>query len=351
MIVYLLLFGVPAALAILEMLRRRTLAPWVMLGVVAACMILMGFRETGGDFTTYVIFLENSAGKDFEFVVVRTEPLYGILNMIANATGGGIYLVNLVCSAIFLTGLYRFAQQEPIPQLTWAIASAYLLIVVAIGYTRQGTAIGMILWAIAELRLGKNRRFLLLLVLAIGFHTSAAMALLLGPRGINLQNGYARLGSSALFILSGIAGVFYGLDSALERYQAAYASDHYSSDGALLRIGLSAAAALLFAIKGKILSKDEYGLWLIFAAMTLGSLAILPVQSTVADRLALYTIPLQLVMFGRVPLLFRNTMVGNLAALAVIAGYGGVLAIWLFAGNFAGELWLPYENLLFGPIA
>jgi hypothetical protein len=68
--------------------------------------------------------------------------------------------------------------------------------------------------------------------------------------------------------------------------------------------------------------------------------------STAVDRMALYLAPIQLYVWGRVPLLFRDSAARSAIAVSISATYAAVLWVWLNLGVHA-QYWLPYRNVLF----
>lgn len=352
MIVYWAMFLIPAVLSLYETHERGLLHRLALPALFAVYFLIMAFRETGGDYITYLNFIQVIEGRDFSYVVERTEILYALLNYYAVRTGLGIYGVNTVCAAVFLFGLYQFIRHEPLPFLTFTIAASYLIIVVAIGYTRQGTAIGLLLWSIVELRRGHTWRFGALLALAIGFHTSAVVGLLFLLGGLRIRNRLLRYGTAIMLTGIVLAFVIYGASTTIDRYVYGYLeSDRYSSDGALLRIAMSLGAALIwFVLRTKLTGVDRgiaAALSIIAVACAIG----IPFQSTIADRIALYALPLQLIVFGRLPMLFADRHLESIVRIAILLVFGLAFAIWLHLGNFAQDLWLPFDHLLFGEIA
>ena len=71
-----------------------------------------------------------------------------MLNWLAARTELGPYFVNTVCAALFAWGLVVFCRAQPRPWLALVVAVPYLVTVVAMGYTRQGTAIGLAMLAL-----------------------------------------------------------------------------------------------------------------------------------------------------------------------------------------------------------
>jgi hypothetical protein len=77
--------------------------------------------------------------------------------------------------------------------------------------------------------------------------------------------------------------------------------------------------------------------------------AIFLVSSVVVDRLAMYLIPLQLFVFGRLYLLAsRDPRASGGWQLLVVLYSAAVLYVWLNYGHFSGG-WIPYRNVLFSP--
>ncbi len=117
-------------------------------GILLAIMV--GLRhEVGGDWTTYIAHLENTIQLSwFEGITLKGEPAYGLINWISIQIGAGVYGVNFICAFIFVFGLISFSYASPQPWLALSVAVPYLVIVVAMGYTRQGVAIGLVMLGI-----------------------------------------------------------------------------------------------------------------------------------------------------------------------------------------------------------
>jgi hypothetical protein len=87
--------------------------------------------------------------KSWEYV--KGDLLFDVLNWFGVKTGLGIYLLNLFSARAFTLGLMVFCRNCPRPWLALLLAVPYLIIVVAMGYTWQGAAIGMTLIAMVAL--------------------------------------------------------------------------------------------------------------------------------------------------------------------------------------------------------
>lgn len=317
------------------------------LPLVAAAMIplvLMGFRyEVGADWYNYERIFDYIRYSKFWNAITTTEPAYGLLNWIAAQNDIGIWLVNLVCAAIFIFGLVRFAQQQPNPWLTVLIAVPYLIIVVGMGYTRQGTAIGCVMLGLMSLSKGSFFRFVLWIGAAAMFHRSALVLIPL----VGLAYSRDRLQTSVLVLASLLVGYFFVLPSAMENYSASYLENAYEAQGAGIRMAMNALPAAIFLLFSTRfgLNPVERKVWRMFAFAAFGCVALffLLESSTIADRLGLYLIPLQLLVFSRLPHAFGSQ--GYPSYAFVIAGVGyssAVQFVWLNYAEHASA-WLPYK--------
>jgi hypothetical protein len=91
-------------------------------------------------------------------------------------------------------------------------------------------------------------------------------------------------------------------------------------------------------------------IWLVFSIAALGLVPLTQVASTAADRIGLYFIPLQIIVFARLPVLWRSGPGKQLMVVGALGLYTVALVVWLHFGQFAAEIWLPYRSLLLGEI-
>ena len=343
---YWLLFGVCAIGALIARPQDDAdrLSPlfWLV-GIFIA--FLVGLRyEVGADWNTYLLIFERSSHVSFESIFRRSDPAYQLINWWADENNWRIWVVNLACGAIFSWGLIRFCLTQPYPWIALTVAVPYLVIVVAMGYTRQGAALGIILAGLANyLRRDSILKFAAYIAFAALFHSTAVVAFVL----VSLTSRRNRLvnfiGAIAVTIL------FYNLflGSSVERFYGVYIKTGYSSQGAFIRIAMDVSAAALFVFIGRKLafSEVEYRIWRNFAIasfLALVGLMISP-SSTAVDRLAIYLLPIQIAVFGRLPVLAAQNIFSRLVPIAL---FGLVLFIWLNFAQFA-QLWLPYRMFSF----
>lgn len=349
MIVYWLMLLVPALLALPAVAADRRGPNFALAIILCVFFLLMAFRQTGGDYLNYVTFTELIEYRNIDFVIKQTEILYGLLNYISVNLGAGIYGVNVVCAIIVLYSLYRFVREEPYPLLSVFVATGYFIIVVAIGYSRQGVAIALLMWGITYLRKGKILPYAAILLLALGFHTSAAIGVPLLMFGVRIRNRPLRLVVSLALVSVALLGVYALFFDTFDTYIRGYVeTTGISSSGAVFRIAVSVVAATLFLIYRKRLAVSDQRIWTAVALLTFASLPLFFVSTTVVDRIGLYLLPLQIIVFGRLPAMISVASRRAFVAVGIVIAYIASFWVWMFVGTFAQKYWLPYENLLFG---
>ena len=126
-----------------------------------------------------------------------------------------------------------------------------------------------------------------------------------------------------------------------------YIEAGYSSSGAAVRIAMNALPAFLyFVFRSRLKLEDDERRFLdVLALIALAFVGLLYVSpsSTAVDRMALYIIPIQLLVLGRLPLnLARTKGDYQLLAAGVVVYSAAVMFVWL---NFAvdADVWVPYS--------
>ena len=312
--------------------------------------LFIGLRDqVGGDWFNYLPFVELALGIPFGDVLQQDEAGYALFNWFGANWGGGLFLVDTLCALIFSVGLLRFCRAQPRPWLALTLAFPYLIVVVAMGYTRQSVAIGLECLALLALERDRLLWFLGWIALAATFHKTALILMLLPAATLNAILRFSQLIRLSLLAIAGYGLFNTQLSSSLEKFQQNYIDAQYQAQGALIRVLLCLLPAVVFLLARRrfLLPPQPLRIWTL---LSLGAIAAAVGLATVAssvviDRLALYLIPLQIFVGSRLPdtqLLGISPGVWNqLLILLSLA----VLLVWLlFAGtSFA---WLPYRNLL-----
>ena len=342
MLVYWLMLGYFAAGSFFYRPRPGTSAgnfPLILGAVLIALVIGLRYK-VGADWEAYKFLFSYAGYAGLNRVLNIGDPGYQLLNWAVQRGGFDIWLVNLVCGAIFSIGLFRFARSQPDPWLTFVVAVPYLVVVVAMGYTRQAAAIGILMAGLASLQRGSSvPRFAIYIGLAALFHKTVVLVL---PLVI-----FAGQRNRPLNLMAGIAGTILLYDiflaSSFEGFVRNYIDAEYNSQGALIRVVMNLVPAIALSLfRGRLpFSPVEGRMWAYFAwaaAIMPVALAIVP-STTVIDRMSLYLIPLQLAVIPRLAFLFRQRSFGRFLVICYAAL---VMFVWL---NFAAhaKFWLPYR--------
>ena len=344
MIAYWLMYLVPAFPALLagQKGQKSHLLVWMLLGILFT--LLIGYRfEIGGDWFSYLYHFQIAQTGDFIDAITRSDPGYAYLNWLISKWGYDIYAVNLVCGAVFMTGLIVFARSQPYPWVAIAVAFPYLIMVLAMGYSRQGVALGFIFLALTNLELRNFWRYLFYIILATLFHKTA---LIMIPLGLFLfGKGWVM---RALAIL---VAAYVLWDLFVAKYQEqlweVYVNEQMVSEGARIRVWMNLVPSVILLVYWKSWKESfpNYFFWSWIATGSILAVVFVDLAPTAVDRVALYFIPIQVVVFSRLPFLARGLIAPRAIRTGIVLGYAAVLYVWLNYATHA-PYWLPYQNIL-----
>ncbi|MEM7300521.1 MAG: EpsG family protein [Pseudomonadota bacterium] len=315
-----------------------------MFGIVLT--LLIGFRfQVGGDWTTYLSKLRQTSFLSISDVLFAGDPGYSLTNWLANQLGffDTVWPVNLTCGMLFSIGLLKFCARQPLPWLAVLVSIPYLVVVVAMGYSRQGVAIGLAMLALLCIQDRKFYSFMIWMGLAALFHKTAV---LLMPIGIiaSTQNRYWTIFAGGLAV--GLMYLLF-LSESVDGFLRSYVQAQYQSEGAAIRIAMNAipSALFLFFRKRFLLTEAERRLWTYMCLIGVSFIALLIISpsSTAVDRMALYFIPIQIFVWSRLPFVFGSTLKTFRATQLAVVGYSAaIMFVWL---NFAGHAyaWVPFK--------
>ncbi len=258
--------------------------------------------------------------------------------------------MNLVSGAIFSAGLVLFCRAQPRPWLALCLAIPYLVIVVAMGYSRQGVALSLIMLGLLALERGRLWPFLLAMAAAATFHATALVMLVFVVPAVRGRTIVMRALRLLILLIVGAALVQTFLAARIDGLMAGYIEAEYQSQGAAIRVAMNLLPGLLLLLWPKRFdfTAQQLILWRGLAFTALGcalALVLLPANSTAVDRIALYVIPLQLVVGSRLP---GTQFFGFNSAQLLLAVLGFCVAVEFVWLNFAthASSWLPYASVL-----
>ena len=319
---------------------------FILFAILLALMI--GFRwRVGGDWSWDTHRMVRLGDADLTDYFAVADPGYALLMWLGTKSGFNIWFVHLVGGGIFAYGLWRFCLDQLHPWLCMVVAIPYLVIVVAMGYDRQAVAIGLVMLAMVAVRHRSMLKFAGSMSLATTMHLTALAFMPVFLLGSRVNKLWAVIVASPFFA----AGYYFSLQDSLEKKAhssvSGYLETGYSSSGAAVRIAMNALPAFLyFVFRSRLKFNDDERRFLdVFALVGLAFVVLLyfSPSSTAVDRLALYIIPIQLVVLGRLPLVFARTMADyRMVAAGVVVYSAAVMFVWL---NFAVDAsdWVPYS--------
>lgn len=344
MLMYYLMFLVPAlaAMTAVGKSQRPNIATWSFTGLLL--ILLLGLRMSGGDWYNYLERFEQMSYLTFDEALSIKDPGYQLISYYMYHWDFGFASVTMICALISVVGLMVFLRRQINPWVGLAVAIPYLYIVVYMGYMRQGVALGLVMWGIAYLGRGKFLSFVVLVTLAVTFHKTAIIMIAFGV----FQQGRGKL-FKLLAVVFGAVGMWtafvsQGADTLIYNY---YTDQETQSGGALIRVALNAVPAVLLLLFRKQWKQhfSDFGFWFMIALASLAAIPMVGVASTAVDRMVLYFLPLQIIVFARLPLLMRHMLPQQTTTFLVLLFYFTVLSVWLNLGNFS-MWWIPYRNFI-----
>ena len=348
---YWLLFLVPAFQAVaklrqapIPLAEKRWSFLWRTVFVLLALMI--GLRhQVGGDWESYLAVLEASKKLSLTeaFGSMNSDPADIFFNWVAAQSGLGLYLVNSVYGTMFAWGLLVFCREQPRPWLALTVAVPYLITVVAMGYSRQGVAVGMVMLGLIALREKSVFKFLFWVALAATFHKSAVI---LVPLAVLAGSG-RRLWMLLWVVVTAVLLFVLLLQESVDRFVAGYIDSQYDSAGAAVRIAMNAVPAALFLLLRKRFQMPpeqlSFWTWMSLGAIAFVLLLYVSPSSTAVDRVALYWIPLQLFVWSRIPDAMGRPGAANAVWVYAVVAYSAIVYfVWLLFATHS-LYWLPYR--------
>jgi hypothetical protein len=353
---YWLMFLVPAIAATTERstmvgkpgaakIGRVVPVGWVIATVAVAVMV--GYRvEVGGDWFNYFGYLDAVFAMPFWDVLTLPDPGYHLLSWLSVEMGWGMIGLNAMSGAIFAVGLAVFCRSLPRPWLALTVAIPYMVIVVAMGYSRQGIALAFAMIGLVFLSRGSLLRYLLWVALGATFHKTAVLLLPIGALAQSDRRIWKITWAAAA---TALAYLLLLADSA-EALYAGYVESEYQSEGALVRLLMNAVPGVILLLQWKRFRAlpGFSPIWLWFAILSVVLLVILRQTdaTTAVDRIALYLLPLQLVVFSALPDAFSHRASRQVWVLLVMIYYAVVQFVFFHFATHA-EYWLPYRFYLF----
>jgi len=305
-------------------------------------LIFIGLRhQVGGDWETYDIDFYNYIEEfDLYNISYKRDFGYELISYIVYNFNLTIHYVNLICSLIFLFAIFSLGKEYQNYIIIILISFPYLIVVGAMGYTKQSTAFAFIILSFLSIKKDLNLKFLLYSTFAILFHKSAILVifiLLFSKFKYNLKN---LILLSVIILLS-----YFILLSDKSRILSYLQPTAYRSDGVYIRLFINLIPAFIFLYYFKSLNFSLFEKRFIFYNVFLTIICFFYASqfSTFTDRFLFYFAIVQLLVYPKFLELKNNSFI---LLLLIIIFYLFLLIGWLVFANHSIK-WNPYQNLLF----
>jgi hypothetical protein len=311
-------------------------------------IFIIGFRsEVGGDWQQYLYHFNSTNNLPllkFNFELTG-DIAYLLLVKISVFLNSNIILVNLFSAIIVMFAIKFFCEKQKNKFISLLILYPYFILIVIMGYNRQGIAASIILLSIVFFF---NRRIFLLifsLLLATLFHKTALLAfslLLLYPKNLYNRKIIASSIISAIVIFNLYFFIFY--DSINRIIYFFIIDPHFSSDGVYLRLLYFFIPIIIFILlrdKFKI-SKYEDRLIVFSSLIILISSPLIITYSSLIDRILIYFTFLQVLIFLNFYAQIKILKFKTIFHLFIAVFYYFYIYIWFSYSSYS-EWWLPYK--------
>lgn len=317
--------------------------------ILALLFLFSGFRfEVGCDWFGYMNQYAVAQGMSADQALQTREPVWWMLLRLQHTLGLPYPWINVLSSLVCFAGIHVLARRQPDPLGFLVLLFPVLIINMPMSGIRQGAAIGLICIALTRFMDGRLLGFLIWVFLAASFHSSALIFLLLAPlvsrkiSSVRILAAVILAVPGLLFLLAGEAG-----QTAAQRY---IDSGRDAFGGALRIAVLSLSGMFFFLFLRKAWRRefpDDYQFVTLGAAGMLLVGALLPVSTIIADRLGYYFIPLQAMIFARVPWMQSLSSRPVLAA-APYLGLFLFFVVWAMSSRHFQLCYIPYQSWIFG---
>jgi len=303
-------------------------------------IIFVGLRhEVGGDWKIYIDFFEESKFFDLEHISLNTDIVYIYINKIANLLGVGIYGVNLFSAIIFFLAINSFLKNTKNKWLGLLICFPIVIVVLGMGYARQGLAFAFALFLILSLENRKIIASLIYFALALFSHKSSLCCMLFYIFYILYYKNYKFL----ILCFIGFILLYFLFQATFNHLLFFYlgSGQHMMSFGSIPRSLLIALVSIIFLFNINDLELSDYQKffykYLSYIILLISPFSFL--TSITTDRILLYYCMIKIIFVSTADLENRSQ---KLLINGIILLYITYFTIWISIGVNSFS-WLPYS--------
>ncbi|WP_370402027.1 EpsG family protein [Sulfitobacter sp. JB4-11] len=333
-------------LAVVDRLRlSRQIWPPLLFGL----FLFSAFRwQVGCDWSGYYNQYLLAGQRGWDVILSGNEIIWWSILKSLHVLGLPYPWANVFSSAVFFAGIATLARRQPDPLAFVVLLFPILIVNMPMSGIRQGAAIGLFCIALCAFMDRRMLHFVFWIILGAGFHTSVLLFLLITP----LASGTFNRNRIAVAVLLALPGAYLlATGDAASEATARYIVGSREAFGAAFRVALVLLTGALYVLAlrrawGHQFPKDYH-------LVTMGALAmlaiglLLPLSTIIADRLTYYLVPVQTMIFARLPFLQTGRLrqfytIGPYIALALL------FTVWTLLSSHFQNCYLPYNSWLFG---
>lgn len=316
--------------------------------VLFSLFMFSAFRyQVGCDWPGYYFQYAIAADFDWSALTSIRDPIWWAILAWINASDLPYPVANVISSAVFFAGVHILARRQPDPLGFLVLLFPVLIINMPMSGIRQGAAIGLICVALTAFIDRRPIKYAVWVVLAAGFHSSAIIFMILLPITLGSYTR-GRLIVAAIIALPG--AYFLASSEAAVMATSRYVFTGVDAAGAVFRGGMLGLSALYFFVnlrkKWLLIWPQDYGLASIGSVGMVMIFLMCLISTVIGDRLGYYLIPIQALIFARIPLLqFRH----NSAFYAALPYFGLLLVFTVWSQlSYHFGCYVPYKTWILG---
>lgn len=334
-------FSVYSILLLVGRASKRGAIYWF---VLFALFVISGFRyDVGCDWSGYLINWDGMQGYSAADALEWRNPAHWAMIALLQGAGLSYTWLLVVASAIFFLGFNSLSRRQPNPLAMLVLAFPILIVSMPMSGIRQAEAIGIMCFAFNAFVDRNLIRYLIFVFAAALFHESAMIFFALAPF---LLFGFSKRNILFAFIIS-LPGLYFMAHSpAADLATDRYVNSGVDAAGAAFRLLVLVLSGAVYLLKIRPLWKQQfpkdYKLVTVAAWLMVAFFGLFFVSSVIGDRFGYYLIPLQLVIFARIPYLqgLRNRQLWTVAPYALLTT---VFLVWTQLSWHFQQCYVPYQ--------
>ena len=304
--------------------------------------------EVGCDWFGYKLQIKQFDWVQLSEIATLREPLWVGLILWMRQYEIQYFWMNVISSTIFFFGAHMMARQQPNRLAFIVLLFPVLIINMPMSGIKQAAAIGIMFFAYLGFMHRKLSAYIASVIIASLVHSSSLIFILLVPF-VKKFFSLKTIVFGLLLILPGLG--LMSLTNSFQILVVRYFTNPLGDEaaGAVYRTGILALTAAHFFIFlrkpwNKYYPKD-YSFVALGSLLMFLPLLVVPFSGVAADRFGYFLIPIQAVIFSRIPYLkLRNNK-----ALHIFYPYIALLflfIVWTSFSSLFDQCYRPYRNML-----